>query len=122
MTLRTKTARLSNSLKSTPQCDELCRTKYIDAYNAFSRKMAAHLKIAYKPLKKSHLKHDYHICKKMFCNQACEGFGYDKEASLRFQKQTKNGFHKNYTLKNVKSLMKKGALSGCQYDKVMLKA
>jgi hypothetical protein len=25
-------------------------------------------------------------------------------------------------LKNVKSLIKKGALSGCQYDKVMLKA
>jgi hypothetical protein len=122
MTLRDKTARLSKSLKSTPQCDELCRTKYIDAYDAFSKKMASHLKIVYTPLKKSHLKHDYHICKKQFCNKTCKGFGRNKEASMMFQKQINNGFHKNYTLKNVKSLIKKGALSGCQYDKVMLKA
>jgi hypothetical protein len=81
--------------------------------------MASHLKLAFKPLKKSQLQHDYHICKKQFCNKTCKGFG---DIDAMFQTHIKNGFHKNYTLRNVKSLLKKGALSGCRYDKVMLKA
>lgn len=84
--------------------------------------MASHLKIAYKPFKKSDLTNDYHICKKLFCNKTCKGIWASREASKMFQKHIKNGFHKNYTLKHVKSLTKKGALSGCRFDKVMLSA
>ena len=48
-------------------------------------------------------------CKKSFCNKDCKGILFN---------DIKNGFHKHYTKKRVKSLKKRGALSGCIYSDI----
>lgn len=58
---------------------------------------------------------EYNGCKKIYCNEKCEGYNFNGDAKLKkkFQKTIKNGFVDSYSAKEVKMLKKRGALSGC---------
>jgi len=58
---------------------------------------------------------EYNGCKKIYCNEKCEGYNFNGDAKLKkkFLKTIKNRFVDGYSAKEVKILKKRGALSGC---------
>ena len=105
----TRKRKIMKTLKSTKRCDALCK-QYLKKLN---RKFANRLE-PYIPTK-SENEENYQDCRRLVCNEPCNGallYGSPQE-QVEFLKEIKNGFHKNYTRKQVATLKKKGALSGC---------
>jgi hypothetical protein len=101
--------RIAKSIKSTKQCDALCKLYLKKLNDTYSKSVPPFI-----PSKKI-LEENYQDCRRFHCNKTCKGallFGTPEEQSI-FHKSIKNGFHKNFTRKRVKELKKKGALSAC---------
>jgi hypothetical protein len=101
--------KIMKSIKSTPQCDALCKVYLTNLNKKFSKRDPPYI-----PNKKAN-EENYQDCRRFHCNKTCKGallFGTPKEQAI-FHKSIKNGFHKNFTRKRVKELKKKGALSAC---------
>lgn len=109
--------KLNKTHKNNPaykKCDEFCKNDYIDKYNTKNKNNAKKFKYKYKPLTKKQLKFANGMCKKTFCNPTCDGFKDTIPLQLHttFKKQIKNGFHKKYSIKQLKE---RGTMSGCTF-------
>ena len=86
--------------KTFRNCERFCKKDYIvkmtKALGPFPNKSSSNFA--------------YNTCKKVFCNDKCDGFD---SADRTFRKQLNNGFHKEYTPSQIDMLKKYGALSGC---------
>ena len=113
-TVRTAVKKLSKSLKVTPECDKMCRTTYLEKYDAFEKKVAKRLRRPYHDASKTQLNSRYHMCRKTFCNKSCKGFKKKWE-----RLQIKNGFQAANSQKRTQILLKKGAMSECYPNKMI---
>jgi hypothetical protein len=90
------------------KCDLFCRKNYVKNINQVVKKNALRLNVPYKNPTKSDNDLSYHGCKKMYCNEQCDGYENIKDI--------RPGFHKSYTKKKIADMKKKGILSGCFFD------
>ena len=106
-----KTIKNKSSLK---KCEDFCKNDYMVEMNKVFKKSGEKWNVPYNPTKKDN-DFMYNNCKKIFCNEKCEGFDLfgDKQKQIDFKKKIKNGFQDTYSTNKVKMLKKKGALSGC---------
>jgi hypothetical protein len=87
----------------------------------FLKKQAKRHGYTYKKNSKSMDDIFYRGCRKSSCNASCDGYMFrDKKGEQKFYSEIKNGFHKKYTKKNIKTMKKRGAISGCLYDPTLL--
>ena len=118
--LEQKNKQFYKTLKSTKSCDRFCKSSALNI-EKFSKKAAKSHGYTYKKPSKTLNDSYYRDCRKSFCNESCKGYMFnDKKREQKFNSEIKNGFQKKYTKKNIKMLKKKGAVSGCLYNEMIL--
>jgi hypothetical protein len=94
------------------KCHNFCKLNYLVKMKKMSKKKGFVNSISGK-------KYLYHACKKSFCNKPCENYHFfdDKIQKEQFKAQITNGFQNAYSKKQIQTLKRKGALSGCMFKK-----
>ena len=113
ITKKNKTTKNKTPLKN---CERFCEKDYRPQLDKLWK--PALKKANIKPSKRDKIA-NIKSCKRFFCNKECkEGFTFfgEKQRSIDFYKDIKNGFHKKYKNDQVEMLKKRGALSACNYD------
>ena len=100
-----KTIKNKSSLK---KCEDFCKNDYMVEMNKVFKKSGEKWRVPYNPTKEDN-EFMYSTCKKTFCNEKCEGYGFFGNK----KKKIKNSFQDTYSTNKVKMFKKKGALSGC---------
>ena len=96
------------------RCDDFCKNDYRKHIEKQREKNKKKYDYAYSATNKAN-KFGYTTCKMSYCNENCEGLDIfdDKEQELEHKKKIKNGFMNTFSKSQIKSLKKRGALSGC---------
>ena len=97
--------RTSKNKKAFRNCEKFCKDDYTVEMGKMYKKYGP-----YHPTKQENEWYT-NVCKKVFCNEKCEGEG--ELISTNLKKNTKNGFKKTYKNDRVDKLKERGALSGC---------
>jgi len=114
-----KTTRNKSSLK---KCEKFCKDDYMVEMNKVYKKSSEKYNNPYESPTKQDNELFYNSCKKIFCNEKCEGYDFfgNKKKQIEYKKKIKNGFEDTYSTSKIEMLKKRGAMSGCvnipEYD------
>lgn len=104
------------------KCESFCKNEYSKEYHRKSNNIITTLlkKPYHTKLAPKHIKRYTKFCKKEFCNKGCNGYRVhrSKTEKRRFIKSLKNSFQDEYSPEQIIELKKRGAISGCVYDRM----
>jgi hypothetical protein len=105
-----KTFKNKSALK---KCNRFCRKDYVPETNRAFKRFAKEYGEPYPIPTKDEDDYTYEVCKKLYCNEHCNGFGITEETK---KKDMTYGFQKSYTFEQRNKLKERGAFSGCVND------
>lgn len=101
------------------KCESFCKNEYSKEYHSKTNNIITTLlkKPYHTKLAPRHITRYTKRCKSIFCNKKCNGYNSKKRKS-RCKHIIKNPFSNDYSPEQIYELKKRGAISGCVYDRM----